>query len=298
MNDVYLKCRICSSGHLGEKPFGYLFKGKWLGAVECKDCGVIFIHPQPTAEEIVQMYSKEYFEGDFRCGHAGSYFDEETLHNLADRALIERIKHHKPSGDFLEVGCAGGAFLNAAREAGFRVKGVEYSDDAAGFARTRFGLDVVTGDIQRAGCPMNAFDVAFMGDVLEHLSNPVDTMKEIHRVLKPGGLIVIECPTQTNTIFSRVGFFIYSLLGRRATVRLPPYHLFEYRPASMKCLLRQCGFEVTLSREVLIHPKEVTLRGPVIQRIGKKLFQYPNYWLTSATGMFGDRIEVFATKKA
>jgi SAM-dependent methyltransferase len=297
MIESNLKCRICYSGRLSEKPFGYAFKGRWLGGIQCHECGIIFLHPQPTVEEITQMYSKEYFEGDFRCGHAGSYFDEATLDSLADSTLIKHIRQYKPSGTFLEVGCAGGAFLNAARLAGYSVKGVEYSDEAASFARAKFGLDVATGDLVSVKYPSASFDVVFMGDVLEHLPDPVATVMAIHRVLKAGGLLVIECPMQTNTLFSRFGFLLYSFLGKRATVHLPPYHLFEYRPASMKRLLESHGFEVTLLKEVLIHPKEVTLRGPVLQRVGKQLFQYPNYWLTSIAGILGDRIEVFATKK-
>lgn len=265
--------------------------------MECTHCGIIFIHPQPTAEELAQLYSREYFKGDFRCGHAGSYFDEGNLSRLADRSLLERIKTHVPSGHFLEIGCAGGAFLNAAREAGFDVAGVEYSDEAAAFARQRFHLEVAVGDLTDARYAASSFDVAFMGDVLEHLRDPVATLRETRRILRPGGLLVIHCPMQTNTLFSRAGFLAYSILGKKATVHLPPYHLFEYRPESMRYLLRMCGFDITLLKEALIEPADVTLRGPLGQRIGKKIFQYPNSWLTAAIGRYGDRVEVFATTR-
>ena len=297
MNPSGIKCRICESDSLRARPFGYRFNGRWLGAVECRDCGIIFIHPQPTAEEITRMYSKEYFEGDFRCGHVGNYFDESTLNSLADHALINRIKEVKPTGNFLEVGCAGGAFLSAARDAGYHVNGVEYSTEAAEFARKHFGLDVRTGDLEGARYPDDSFDIVFMGDVLEHLPDPVTTIREINRLLRQGGILVIECPMQTNTLFSRVGFTAYTVMGRQTAVQLPPYHLFEYRPASMKNLLRRCGFEVTFLNQSAIRPRETTLRGPWAARIGKKLFQYPNYWVTSAFGIFGDRIEVFASRE-
>ena len=291
-----LRCRICGSTHLGTRPFGYDFAGKWLQAVACKTCGIIFLDPQPTPDEIAQLYSKEYFEGDFRCGHAGSYFDGESLGNLVDHALLQRIKNVKPNGRFLEIGCAGGAFLHAAREVGYSVQGVEFSGDAAALAREKFNLPVVTGDLQDAHFPDKSFEVVFMGDVIEHLTDPRATLTEINRILSDGGLLAIVCPTQTHTLFSRAGFLLYGLLGRKATVNLPPYHLFEYRPESLAGLLARCGFKVIHRRATMISPKEVTLRGTTAQRTGKKIFQYPNYLLTSLFGILGDRIEVFAEK--
>ncbi|HXG00850.1 MAG TPA: class I SAM-dependent methyltransferase [Bacteroidota bacterium] len=293
---VPTRCPVCSSSRLRVKPFGYSFNGRWLGGFECRACGMIFIHPQPAPEELARLYSKEYFEGDFRCGHAGSYFDEKTQASLADDRLLRRIKALKPSGAFLEIGCAGGAFLHAARQAGYDVKGVEFSDVAAQFAREKFGLEVFTGDVAAAGFRDDAFDVVFMGDVLEHLPDPLGTCREVLRILKPGGIFVVECPTQTNTLFSRLGFFVYGMLGKKATVHLPPYHLFEYRPGSLTGMLRRAGFSIVRTSEGIIPPHEVTLRGSMLQKIGKKLFQYPNYLLTRIFGVMGDRIEVVAKK--
>jgi SAM-dependent methyltransferase len=282
---------------LKAKPFGYSFHGRWLGAFECAACGIIFIHPQPTTNEFVQMYSKEYFEGDFRCGHAGSYFNERTRASLENEALITQIKTLKPTGRFLEVGCAGGALLNAARKAGYETRGVEFSDVAAQLARDTFGLDVVTGDVTDAGFGDGTFDIVFMGDVLEHLPNPAATCREVFRILRHGGVFVIHCPMQTNTLFSRLGFIVYTLVGKKATVDLPPYHVFEFRPASLAAMLRRAEFEIVQKTEWMIPPTKVALRGSGLQKLGKKMFQYPNYILTKAFGVLGDRIEMIARRK-
>jgi len=243
------------------------------------------------------MYSREYFEGDFRCGHEGSYFSNETLDHIVDDQLLHRIKEYKPGGRFLEVGCAGGAFLDAARTAGYEVQGVEYSDIAAEFARRNFNLDVRTGRLEQVQFPPDSFDVVFMGDVLEHLPDPGVTMKELNRIMRNGGLIVILCPMQTNTLFSRAGFLVYQILGRKTTVHLPPYHLFEYRPNSLTGLVVKCGFRVTKITESIIPPSEIAQRGSLVQKNAKKLFQYPNYVVTKLFGKLGDRVEMFATKE-
>ncbi|HYQ85755.1 MAG TPA: class I SAM-dependent methyltransferase [Bacteroidota bacterium] len=296
MNADVIRCPVCGSSSLRPRPFGYQFNGSRLEGIECLACKIIFVSPQPSPEDMARMYSKEYFQGDFRCSHEGSYFDDATLARIVDEELLRRIMIYKPAGKFLEIGCAGGAFLNAARNAGYEVRGVEFSDDAARFARDKFKLDVVTGDILNVPLPPDAYDVAFMGDVLEHLPDPVASLKAIHRFMKDRGLLVILCPMQTNTLYSRLGFAAYWALGRKATVHLPPYHLFEFRPGSIARLVRSCGFEVTRLGQSAIPPSQIAQRGTFLEKSLKKLFQYPNYLLTSLFRVLGDRVELYATK--
>jgi 2-polyprenyl-3-methyl-5-hydroxy-6-metoxy-1,4-benzoquinol methylase len=291
-------CPICSSASIRRKPFKYVFHGSELHGWSCGQCRLIFIHPQPTAEELKQLYSAEYFEGgDFRCGHEEAYSDPETLKKVSDPGLLIEIKGLTSGRRFLEIGCAGGAFLDAARKVGFQVQGVELSDDACRFARETFGLQVFAGELADAHFPEGSFDVVFMGDVIEHLADPVAVLREINRVLDKQGMLVMALPSQTNSLFSRLGFLVYGLAGRSATVSLPPYHLFEYRTRSLRYVLRMCGFEISVLRQGIIPPSRVNLRGPAIQRFGKKLLQYPNFVLTHLFGVCGDRITVFAVTR-
>lgn len=295
-NGPRTRCPVCSSHRLSGLPFGYVFKERTLSAVMCSACDIIFLVPRPTDEDIRQLYSREYFEHDFRCGHTTSYFDPHTHSAIVDRELIARLRARAPARRLLEVGCAGGALLDALRSAGFQTTGVELSEDASRFAREHFRLDVRTGTLAAQQFPAASFDVVFAGDVLEHLSDPVAFLTEVHRVMAPGGLLVVACPTQTNTLFSRLGFFVYGLLHRRATVRLPPYHLFEYRPSSLGRLLRRCGFSVERTLSAILSPRAISLRGTPLENLGKKMLQYPNVILTRWFGLFGDRVEVHARR--
>ncbi len=297
MIEETLTCHLCCSQNMSQVPFGYKFNGRWLGGTKCKDCGIIFVHPQPTDDELKSLYKKEYFQGDFRCGHAGSYFNEETLQRLADPKLLDRIQTLKPKGKFLEIGCAGGAFLRSARDCGYETWGVEFSSDAAEFARKRFDLNVFVGSLPEAQFEEDFFDVIFMGDVVEHLPNPVFTMKEIRRITAPEAILVILCPTQTNTLFSRIGFAVYGALNKRAIVNLPPYHLFEYRPRSLKRLLTSHGFQVIRIVQTAMVPGEVALRGITMENLGKKFLQFPNYYLTKFFNVLGDRAEIYAIRE-
>jgi SAM-dependent methyltransferase len=289
-------CRVCGSARLKNLPFRYRYQESWLQARECSSCGVIFLDPQPTDQQIRDMYSREYFDGDFRCGHEAGYFDNETLKNLSGDAAMCAIQAYRKSGRFLEIGCAGGAFLETARKVGFEAHGVEFSAVAAEFARTRFGLDVFTGDVLEARFPADHFDVIYMGDVIEHLPRPGETLTEVARILAHDGLLVVACPSQTSTLFSRLGFFAYALLGKTATVSMPPYHLFEYRPASLSFLLRRCGLSIVRVEAAILPPGKISLRGSVLQKAGKKIFQYINVPVTRLFGTCGDRLSVYARK--
>jgi SAM-dependent methyltransferase len=297
MTNSTLFCPICRSSEVQDKPFQYLFQGRQLVGKGCKNCGAIFLHPQPTPEELKQLYDREYFEGgDFRCGHEGNYCDSSTLQHLTQPDLLLEIKAMTPGRRFLDVGCAGGALLNTARELGFTVQGVELSEDAARIARETFGVPVFTGELLDARLADASFDVVYMGDVIEHLPDPVKTVREIHRILSVGGLLVLDLPSQTNSLASRIGFLLYDLLGKRVTASLPPYHLFEYRPRSISFLLQECGFGIVRLRQTIISPREINLRGSIVQRLGKQLLQYPNWLLTKVLHMYGDRINIAAKK--
>ena len=296
MGETKTTCPVCSSSVVRKKPFRYVFHGSELLAWSCTRCGIIFLHPQPTPEELKRLYSAEYFEGgDFRCGHEEGYSDPATLEKVADPGLLIQIKGMTSGRRFLEIGCAGGAFLDAARRLGFEVQGVELSEDACRMAKETFGLQVFAGGLLDARFPNGSFDVAFMGDVIEHLPDPIATLREVNRVLDKKGMLVMGLPSQTNSLFSRIGFFVYGVAGKSATVALPPYHLFEYRPRSLRFLLRLCGFDIARLDQGIIPPKQINLRGPAVQRFWKRVLQYPNYALTRTFGICGDRITVFAS---
>jgi SAM-dependent methyltransferase len=298
MGEARSKCPICSSSSVREKPFKYIFHGSELRGWSCTRCGIIFLHPLPKAEELKQLYSAEYFErGDFRCGHEEGYSAPATLERMADPGLLIEIKAMTTGRRFLEIGCAGGAFLNAARKLGFQVQGVELSEDACRIAEETFGLQVFAGELVDARFPDGSFDVVYMGDVIEHLPDPIATLREVNRILDQKGMLVMALPSQTNSLYSRIGFFVYGILGESATVALPPYHLFEYRPRSLRFVLRLCGFEISRLDQGIIPPNQINLRGPAVQRLGKKVLQYPNFVLTRILGVCGDRITVFASSQ-
>ncbi len=286
-------CPVCRSVNTRMRPPYYLYRDLQYDLNECRDCGVLYVWPQPDEETLRLMYGKEYFESDFHCGHS-----EQTAYARLEIPLPDWVSATgiRPPADVLEIGCATGYQLAAFRAAGYRCAGVEISQDAAAFARNEYRLDVTVGTMETAAFENNRFDIIYLHDVFEHLIDPNGAIKKISGWLKPGGNIAIVIPTQTNTLFSRTGMALYSLLGKRTRVMLPPYHVYEYRPESIRPLLLQAGFQNVRLYPLIMKPSEIALRGSWAQRVMKKILHYPNYFLTRLTGRYGDRLTVTAMK--
>ena len=117
------------------------------------------------------------------------YLAQEPTRRLTYEKEIERIEALASGRTLLDVGCYTGFFLKQARERGWKVQGVELSRWAAEHARSQLGLEIFCGPIEQfsSAQPIN---VVTLWDVLEHLSDPVATLRSIRAVLKPRGLLV------------------------------------------------------------------------------------------------------------
>jgi SAM-dependent methyltransferase len=138
------------------------------------------------------------------------------------------------------VGCATGDFIAFARERGWDVAGVELTDSAAAFCRDQLGLPVVTGDLLAAGYPSDTFDVVTMWNVFEHLYDPVATLREIRRILRPTGLLVLAVP-ELDSLDAR----IFGPAWKGYDV---PRHLHTFSRATLKRMLAEGGFRISQRR--------------------------------------------------
>ncbi|MEN8006092.1 MAG: class I SAM-dependent methyltransferase [Candidatus Krumholzibacteriota bacterium] len=197
--------------------------------VQCPACGVIRFDPLPTTEILNRFYSAAYY--DFRRwpGEAGGAWFARKLRKIST------------TGRFLDVGCATGFFLNGIRQStDWEVHGVEFSPDAAAYARDELGLDVRQGDLRDAGYPDGHFDYVHMNNVLEHVLDPVDLLAECRRVLKPGGHFFLAVPNGINDSRNLIEFHRTEGIPARS----PSGHIFFFPARTLRWLLDSHGFTV------------------------------------------------------
>jgi 2-polyprenyl-3-methyl-5-hydroxy-6-metoxy-1,4-benzoquinol methylase len=183
-------CHVCKGAR-----FYYLFSISDYRVVRCDDCGLVFLNPQPSDDELAKIYQADYFLGS--DSEEGRQAVSEIKQATA-RFYLSEIRRYGDgkNGRLLEIGGGDGDFLVSAEAAGWDVTGIEYSPAACEKARSRLkNGSVRCGELQAMNLPAGQFDLCVISDVIEHVRSPSDFLKEIHRVLKPGGTLFIATPS-------------------------------------------------------------------------------------------------------
>ena len=286
-------CPLCQEQGSRDFPIYYEFDRKRYDAKQCSRCSFVFLEPRLTAEELNLLYSDEYFlhdGADFGAHAATDYETAAVKGSVKFPEILGWIRRFKPSGTFFEVGCGMGYFLHYAREHGYTVSGIEYARLGVQTCREKFGLQVEQDSFENLIVKPEQYDVIFMGDVLEHLIQPLEMTRKAHSMLRSSGIVAVEVPSMFNSITGRLAVGGLRTLRRKKKMGMPPYHVNEFTPRTLRALFDRAGFRQTVIVQRIKSPSSLTLRGNVFERTAKKLLQYPNYGLTKSLGILGDRL--------
>jgi ubiquinone/menaquinone biosynthesis C-methylase UbiE len=146
------------------------------------------------------QFSKQEVSGSF--DRQASYYSDERGESPWFQAQVKIALEMLPSGQglILDLGCAAGAEIQPLLNRGFRVVGVDYSTEMLKFARQRYGtrdgVSLCRCDADSLPFTSASFDHVVCLGVFEYLSSYELCMNEIHRILRPGGLVIISVPTR------------------------------------------------------------------------------------------------------
>jgi len=229
--------------------------------VRCEDCSLIYLNPRPTREEIGRYYEGDY--DNFRydphqqpspslvkrtertrrllAAFRGYPTDEPRASKLwslpaylvfcaKSRNLI--YPTFRRGGRLLDVGCGAGKFLAEMRDLGWEVLGTDISPEAVTACCAR-GLEVLEGELSDARLPGSGFDVVTLRHSLEHIHDPLGTLREVRRVLKPGGEVIIEAPNIAGLGARVFGEYWFALE--------PPRHLVHFTPRTLASAVQAAG---------------------------------------------------------
>ena len=219
------KCPLC-----GGKGANVKYKWNFAHLLECK-CGFAYLDRHPSTEELNTLYSADYYASWGFAGEEGI-----TLGAMKKRTFskhLSKIHEHAEIGKILDVGCATGFFLEVAKNEGWDVYGVELSKFAANLARKKLGASIFNGFLEDSNFDNDFFDIITLFDLLEHVPSPHSFLSEVHRILKPGGKLLIVTPD--------MGSLSSTIMGKKWS-HYKDEHLYYFSRETIKLMLQKNGF--------------------------------------------------------
>lgn len=219
-------CQANTSKLFGEK---YSFK-----LVACDGCGFVFINPRPTPSAMENYYANSKASAYFQTNIIGP--TEDNRLRLIVTPRLNYINNKFPNkGSWLDIGCSTGTLISQAQKCGWQVTGLDFEKTAIEAAEGK-GVKMITKPIEVLDIN-NQFDLISLFEVLEHLSNPRETLESCFKANTIGGSIVITIPN--------IEGFEFETLGMAHSNICPPSHLNHFSPSTLIKLLTDIGYEIT-----------------------------------------------------
>jgi SAM-dependent methyltransferase len=196
---------------------------------------LVYLNPRPGKDEIGAYYPPAY-QADMRRILREAWANPVTRRGL-EMVRRRRTPPRAAQGRLLEIGASSGFYLQGQRALGWEVEGIEIDAESAGYARQTYGLAIHTGDAETVlpTLPAARFDVVAMWHVLEHFHHPLHVLTQVCRVLKAGGLLMLEVPNY--------GSPLALLFGRHWFPLEIPRHLYHFTPQTLQVMLRTAGLQ-------------------------------------------------------
>jgi len=265
LNTRDVRCSICGE----EKKRFIKNEGVW-DVVQCKTCSFVYITPLPT-EQFLDLHYQQYLPSDI--SHIGQW--RVMMSDIFLRSLnIIEARHGSNKGKLLDIGCGYGFFLDLARQSGWSVYGIEPCAHARAYAASK-SIKVDSDNLFVRAYKDEMFDVVTLFYVLEHLPDPLRYLKEVVRILKPGGLVLIRVPHTTPIVnflkILRIPNKLYDV----------PSHLSDFSPHTLAYVLKKTGFNQ-------IHTFPGGSTSP--HAIGQRIVSY-------GSGLLADTLYTFSGKR-
>ncbi|MGI8845047.1 MAG: class I SAM-dependent methyltransferase [Thermoleophilaceae bacterium] len=195
--------------------------------VRCAACGHMQVAVFPEQSQL---------DSDYGDVEEAAYVEEEAGQRVTAARTVDRIERHVPGrGRLADLGCWVGFLLAEAGGRGWSATGVEPSRFASSYARERLGLDVATATLDAPQLDGREFEAVFLGDVIEHLPDPVAALQRIRSLLVGDGVVCLAVPDAGSRVARLLGTRWWSVI---------PTHVQYFTRGSLTRMLETNGFAV------------------------------------------------------
>ncbi|MDD4271697.1 MAG: class I SAM-dependent methyltransferase [Patescibacteria group bacterium] len=224
-----INCMLCQS-----PDFTVLFTKNGFDFARCGQCGHIYVNPQFDEKATAEHYNDDSKTMEFSYDFISSDKQMEVRGELY-KNFFSQLKSDIPNGKILDIGCSIGQFLKMGKDLGYDVMGLELNEKAAQYAEKKFGVKVERKLLNECNFEDNSFDIVSMFGVIEHLPDPAGVMKDVYRILKPGGVFIGICPNVNSLVCMVLHQFSKTFTGR--------LHLSYFSEKTLRYLFAKVGFK-------------------------------------------------------
>lgn len=266
-------CPLC-----GQKDFHQLFVKAGRPFVRCRQDGLVMINPMPTPGEIKRIYEEDYFDWNDRSAAACiGYYQYIAERPLLIEYFQKKIKLLATKGRILDIGCGHGFFLEAAKLEKKQALGIDLSPQAVAYAR-KHKLEVKLTDLEHAGFAAGSFGAVTAFQLIEHVVDPQEFCRQVQRVLKPGGTLLLVTPNE--------GGWLRKLMGKHWLSFRHREHLYFFSAKTLTATLKQAGF-----RKIKAFADE-TRWYPLRHLLGGVKFYFKWRWLHKLADLTGKLLQL------
>ena len=256
MKTRWISCNAC-----GADAFQSLSSvGEWnIG--KCTSCGLVYLNPAPFFEPTSEFSAVSKGFQYTRYMHEKITpkifaYESEQLRSM-QREISRLTGQTFPIMHYLEVGCGSGASVRAAADLGWEATGIDIDPELIGTGIEQHGADLRCTTLLQGGFEAGSFHFIRLRDVIEHLPNPYESLLEIHRLLRPGGIGLIVAPNE-GALVTRLRLLLGFKRGMVATAE-PPHHIHGFTPFTLQRIFQRVGFKILMMKTTIpVDPEYVT----------------------------------------
>lgn len=231
-------CPMCGS-QSARARYERVFKNRKWTLARCRECGLHFTSPTPTEEDL-----NAFYQGDYHQQLRDAGITEATFGPKYER-YADALGRHVRSGRVVDIGCSTGLLVRILCDRGYQAEGIELNHRSAEWGRDHYGISIHDKTLDQCGFMDGSLDAVIMTDVLEHTLHPRDYLRDVHRLLKPSGCVLVTFP-DIRSVESRYQYVLSRLLRRDwlwSSCHIP-LHVWEFTDATAKACFESAGFRV------------------------------------------------------
>lgn len=194
--------------------------------VKCRNCSFVFSRKIPSDSELAYVYNT-------------FFIIQQSVSPITVKRYNEMLDYFEPfrkTNNIIDVGCGDGYFLDEAKKRGWNVYGTEYMDTKVEFCRQK-GINMSQGILDPRNYAPEFFDVIVSIEVIEHINNAKDEIKNFYSMLRPGGIVYLTTP-HYNSLSRHLFHGKWNIIDY-------PSHLSYYTKKTLRRLFKDAGFTLT-----------------------------------------------------